>query len=48
MGEIKPKPRTSLLIAVAGWIHRKQLDVIEYVREKTAFSGSSSATSGSG
>jgi hypothetical protein len=33
---MKPKPWTFLLIAVARWIHRKQLDVIDYVREENS------------
>jgi hypothetical protein len=35
MGGMKPKPWTFLLIAVAGWIHRKQMDVIDYVCEES-------------
>jgi hypothetical protein len=34
MGEVKPKPWTFLVVAVAGWVHQKQLDVIDTVREE--------------
>ena len=33
-----------LLFALAGFINRQQQDIIEYYREKTAFSARSSAT----
>jgi hypothetical protein len=34
MAEMKPKPWAFLLIAVAGWIHRMQLDAIDTLREE--------------